>query len=111
MKLLLKDGTSLEVDSITEENEKITIRLNKLSMKDTLSFFCGNPALEKITAGEKDYIGFTKWAEGCREEGEKTIIVLARDEQAGNEKVTKQLTDMQLAICEIFELIGGGNNG
>jgi len=111
MKAILNDGKELTLIDFTEEvredREYITLTLPRMEPMELLSTFQDLSVLEKITVDDKVYHGFLQWGDNTREDGDKFILELYREIKEADEK-DKQITDMQLAICELFELLGGG---
>lgn len=116
MLVTFRDETSLEVVDFmaTEESMDITFDVER---KFDMLLFVGNPEACEITVEGRTYKGFTRFIETKVSEGKK-ILTMGKEVNKSNdtdkavyENVSKQITDIQLAICEIFESIGGGNNG
>lgn len=119
MKLVFNDSQHIEVQGITQSDNSITINLINTCYETLKHLFTDPITTSKMTLDDgtvyENYTVFSYIKEGCggifhvemMQEGKDTKTILAELEE-GQIKNDHQITDAQMALCEIYEMILGG---
>lgn len=117
MKLSFKDGQFLEIETLTAENGVMLIRVLRTDHDTLKALFEDEFATAEMTCAGVTYEGYTIlqriteytgkiWEVEMNQVGETPSEKIAAVD-AKTETLANDVTDIQLALVELYELIGG----